>query len=158
MKQSAQHRLPAGRQGFTLMELLVVISIIGILISVSVVSYVTAQQKARDTRRIQDIKAIQGAWEEYYADNSSNYPTTCDFSLAPVDGKMSGTYLPGGLPVDPKGGVAYPTVSGWSSCAISTYCFCAGLENVGYKNSDTDCNGAPFASSYKGLYCVRNLQ
>lgn len=146
-------------QGFTLMELLVVISIIGILISVSVVSYVTAQQKARDTRRISDIKAMQGAWEEYYADNNSNYPTLCTFSMIPQDGLMSGTYLPGGLPEDPKSGLPYPDMyAGWKDCTALNYCFCAGLETAGYSNSVNDCAGSIKPNVYKGLYCVKNLQ
>ena len=133
--------------GFTLMELLIVIAIIGILVSVSVASYGSAQKKGRDARRHTDLKAMQIAWEQYYADSNANYPSSCSVST---------TYLPGGLPTDPKTGTAYTSTSGWSSCLIASYCFCAGLE--GEANSKTDCAGGAAPSGYVGLNCVRNLQ
>ncbi|PIS08253.1 hypothetical protein COT76_02470, partial [Candidatus Berkelbacteria bacterium CG10_big_fil_rev_8_21_14_0_10_33_10] len=52
--------------GFTLIELLVVIAIIGILAGVVVVNVGSAQAKARDAKRISDMKAIQTALEMYY--------------------------------------------------------------------------------------------
>ncbi len=133
------------KAGFTLMELLIVIAIIGILVSISVASYSSAQKKGRDARRHSDLKAIQTAWEQYYADNSASYPATCDIST---------TYLPNGIPVDPKSGAT--TIPYQSSCATSTYCFCANLE--GEVNTKTDCNGAVAASPYLGIDCARNLQ
>lgn len=47
------------QKGFTLIELLVVITIIGILATGAVTVYTSQIQKARDTTRISDIKAIQ---------------------------------------------------------------------------------------------------
>lgn len=141
------------------MELLIVIAIIGILVSVSVVSYSSAQKKGRDARRHQDLKAVQNAWEQYYADNNANYPsdTGCAYSANPTPGvQMGPTYLPGGLPVDPKTGTAYTATSAWRTCSTTAYCFCAGLE--GEANSKTDCVGGAAPTGYIGLDCVRNLQ
>ncbi len=59
--------------GFTLIELLVVIAIIGILSTLAVVSLQGARERARDTKRIADVKQIQTALELYYNDASS-YP------------------------------------------------------------------------------------
>ena len=46
--------------GFTLIELIVVISIIGILVTIGTATYTTAQQKSRDVRRKQDLAAVKG--------------------------------------------------------------------------------------------------
>lgn len=56
----------AGEKGFTLIELLVVIAIIGVLASIVLASLNNARTKARDTRRITDIKQIQLALELYF--------------------------------------------------------------------------------------------
>ncbi len=54
------------KRGFTLIELLVVIAIIGLLASIVLVSLNTARVKARDAKRIADIKQIQLALEMKY--------------------------------------------------------------------------------------------
>lgn len=145
--------------GFTLMEVLIVIAIIGILVSVSVVSYTSAQKKSRDSRRIGDMKAVQNAWEQYYADNSASYPASCTYSVTPTPGVMSGTYLPAGLPVDPKSTTPYPQMyAGWSKCDTASYCFCAGVENSLSGNAAGDCTGGAPPTGYAGLYCTKNLQ
>jgi general secretion pathway protein G len=46
-------------KGFTLIELLVVITIIAILATGAVATYTSQIQKARDTTRINDVKALQ---------------------------------------------------------------------------------------------------
>jgi len=60
-------------KGFTLIELLLVISIIGLLSTLATTALGTARQKSRDSRRVADIKQIQGALEMYFNDNS-RYP------------------------------------------------------------------------------------
>jgi prepilin-type N-terminal cleavage/methylation domain-containing protein len=54
------------RRAFTLVELLVVISIIGLLSTIAVVSLSSARMKARDTRRLADMRQIQTAIQLYY--------------------------------------------------------------------------------------------
>ncbi len=62
------------KKGFTLIELLVVIAIIGLLATLSVVALNNARERARDSRRVSDVKQIQTALELYY--NAHNgYPT-----------------------------------------------------------------------------------
>jgi len=56
------------RRGFTLIELLVVVAIIGILASIVLVSLSGARGKARDARRIADVKTIQLALANYFND------------------------------------------------------------------------------------------
>ena len=62
-------------KGFTLIELLVVIVIIGILATLATVTLGSARAKARDARRISDIKQIQTALELFYND-TGGYPVS----------------------------------------------------------------------------------
>lgn len=77
---------------FTLIELLVVIVIIGILATLATVALTSARGKARDARRISDLKQISSALELYQADHSS-YPNiiTPGSALVSLDG--SKTYM-----------------------------------------------------------------
>lgn len=59
--------------GFTIVELLIVIVIIGILAALVIVVYNGLQSRARDTQRKTDIAHIAKAVEAYYAVNG-NYP------------------------------------------------------------------------------------
>lgn len=61
------------QKGFTLIELLVVISIIGLLGTLAMTSINNARMKARDTKRMADLKQIQKALDLYY-DTNKAYP------------------------------------------------------------------------------------
>lgn len=61
-------------RGFTLVELLVVVAIIGILASIITVSVSGSRARGKDSKRISDIRAIQLALETYFNDNGF-YPT-----------------------------------------------------------------------------------
>jgi len=54
--------------GFTLIELLVVIAIIGLLATIAVTGLSAARQKARDTKRIADVRSVFVALELYNND------------------------------------------------------------------------------------------
>ncbi len=57
------------QSGFTLIELLVVIAIVGLLSSIVLTSLSTVRKKARDTKRIADLRQINSAMELYIDEN-----------------------------------------------------------------------------------------
>ena len=74
-----------GKQAFTLIELLVVIAIIGLLSTLSIIALNSARAKARDAKRVSDVKQIQIALEMYYND-AGNYPDTVSTSTPIASG------------------------------------------------------------------------
>jgi len=136
--------------GFSLLELLVVVSIIGILIAVAAAAYSTAQKRGRDAKRRGDVKAIQSAFEQYYADNDSSYEdasTANDCSVELAAG------MPGGMPIDPKGD---PYVC---ANAPATYCICStALESGNGNSAAQNCTTLTAPVSTNAYYCLKNLQ
>ncbi|MBI4250806.1 prepilin-type N-terminal cleavage/methylation domain-containing protein [Candidatus Uhrbacteria bacterium] len=59
------------KQGFTLVELLITIGIIGILATVTAVSIGNARAKARDSKRLTEVKQIQNALTLYQNENQA---------------------------------------------------------------------------------------
>lgn len=148
MKGKMFHKL----KGFSLLELLVVISIIGILISISTVAFNVAQRTGRDSRRRADIKVMQDAFEQYMAETGTY--EACD-TMADYD-SGSGAIMPGGLPSDPKntGSFVYNTSDG---CDTTSYCVCGFLES-GTGNANAPTGAACDYAAGGDYYCLTNLQ
>lgn len=81
-----------GEKGFTLIEMLVVVAIIGLLSSTILVGLGNARTRARDARRISDLRQIQNGLENYYSEHQG-YPQTGSLYTSVQ-----------GLPPDPQGG------------------------------------------------------
>ena len=135
------------KNAFTLLELLVVISIIGILITLGATAYSTAQKKGRDAKRKSDIKTMQNGFEEYYSKNTL-YPTTT--TLAGSDN----TIFPSGLPTDPKNSGNYVYTYGLGS---TSYCICSLLENS-TGNASALPSGTTCSFGTGSYYCLSSLQ
>lgn len=134
------------QRGFTLVELLISMSIIAILAVVLSVSFSNAQKGGRDQRRIEDMKAVQSAAEQYYLLKGS-YPTTVS------SWSVNSQVVLQSFPVDPKGTSYYAD----SSNTSSAYCFCALLENS--KNANAGWASPHCDWSNKTSYfCVKNQQ
>lgn len=137
-------KLKKNQKGFTLLELLVVISIIGILLALGAVAYSTAQQKGRDAKRRGDIKALQSGFEQYYAGNDNAYGTCANM-------QADTSIFPGGAPSDPRPDFYSYTCT--ADTTANTYCVCAELETGGGNATANNC--AVGAGDY---FCLTNLQ
>lgn len=146
--------------GFTLVELLVSISIIAILSVVLSVSFSSAQKNGRDQRRIADLKAIQNAAEQYYLLNNGKYPISVNIAWTGPGAQM----ILAKFPTDPKAGVGV-TVPYIRTLTASGYCVCSKVEKYSSGNSEgsnctfgnaaiNNCRVNP-ANCY---YCVKNQQ
>lgn len=62
------------KKGFTLIEMLVVVSLIGILSALALVSFTSSQKQARDVQRKSDLKQYQTLLENYANSNDGLYP------------------------------------------------------------------------------------
>ena len=107
------NEVPPGRneeRGFTLVELMVVIVIIGLLATVVMINVLPSQDKAMATKAKADIATLEQAMEMYRLDNLT-YPGGSDglnaLVAAPPGLAQSERYRPGGyirsLPKDPWG-------------------------------------------------------
>jgi prepilin-type N-terminal cleavage/methylation domain len=101
------------KKAFTLIELLVVIAIIGLLSTIAIVSLNGSRSKARDARRLSDIKQCVNALEIYYAKNGA-YPGTVTAyeTITPGSGALHALETDGefkNLPIDPQNGLSAET-------------------------------------------------
>ena len=146
------------KKGFTLIELLVVISIIGVLATFVLNSLGDARSRARDAKRISELKQLEVALALYYADNGS-YPVRITSGCAvsawetPLASLVSGDYI-SELPTDPIDDEASllcynyyggPTASGWYCDGVRRsdyeYAILFSLENENDKVKTTTSGG-----------------
>lgn len=123
--------------GFTLVELLMVIGIIGILASVVMVGLGGARQKSRDAIRIDDLKTLSLAAETYFLEHNYEWPSGIS--------DLGEYFSEGVAPTDPLGGdYLYQKVDDGTA---HKYCFGAKLETQSLQNS-VDCDPVSTEDNY----------
>lgn len=138
------------RKGFTLVELLIVVSIIGILTSFLMVNFIGAKSRARDAQRKSDMRQMQAAFELFRAD-VGNYPTNAQVACGSSLTNGGTTYMQK-IPCDPlnTGQYIYTYTQTGGGTGYSLF---ACLENVNDSQKDaanntTYCTGGTTNWSY----------
>lgn len=117
------------RNGFTLIEILVAMTIVAVLMGLALVSYQGARKSARDGKRKVDLEQVRSALEMCRAD-TGGYPTGPLVSGQDIScGVPSVVYIT--IPADPLAGRNYV----YTRLTINSYNLCAALEVSGVAGS-----------------------
>jgi prepilin-type N-terminal cleavage/methylation domain-containing protein len=141
-------RLRTRESGFTIIELLIVIVVIGILAGLVLNVFTGIQEDARDAERKTDLEAVEGHLEAYAAKNGT-YPTTANVAdTAFVAAEFKG--LDPDALLDPTSGASYtytatpstPACDNTSGNECTGYTLSADLEKDGFGAADADSDTA----------------
>jgi len=121
--------LNKNKKGFTLLELLIVITIIGILAALLLVNFINIRQRGRDAQRKSNIRQIQTALELYRSDQTA-YPNP-SLPACPNGLSFGTTLYMQSIPCDPMGGSYFYTSNG------GTYTLAACIENKNDNDPNT---------------------
>jgi prepilin-type N-terminal cleavage/methylation domain-containing protein len=145
-------------KGFTIVELLIVIVVIGILATLVIVTFTGIQQKARDSKRKTDINALNSHVEAYYASNGY-YPTLKDLQTASFLSTSLKGFDPSALS-DPKGGAISGTVgaSNYAYVAAASSTSTAACDNTVVSSATNACDSYTATASLEagGTYVKRS--
>ncbi len=138
------------RDAFSLVEILVVVTIISLLAGIAASSYTQFIRQSRDAKRKTDIEQVRAAIEMYRNFNNV-YPTAAaapgmDFGSGAV-ADATATYL-SKLPNDPRSANSYF----YEYISSQDYRLCAYLESSGSPYAGTSCGGGMQCTYCMGPY------
>ncbi|MGA2245295.1 MAG: type II secretion system protein [Verrucomicrobiota bacterium] len=107
-----------GRAGFTLVEIMIVVAIIGLLAAIAIPNFVTARARAQANACINNLRQIDGAANQFALEQNKKTGDTINFpnDLTPYI-KLNAT---GGIPACPAGGTySDPSVGAQPQCSLA---------------------------------------
>jgi len=105
-------------RGFTLVELLVVMVVVGLLAAIAVPIFLTQRQKARDTAVKSDVTNVGKEIATYYVDNANSLAGTVDVAGGVVTLKDGATTV---TTIDLTGGTTCASGCTYNSTNVVTY-------------------------------------
>ena len=112
-------------KSFTLIEILVVITLVGLISAGISASYSQFLKQSRDARRKSDVENVRAALEMYRSnDPSGYYPNALSTLVGPT------VYIKE-IPKDPKSNLIYPTYTPTCTIGCTTYTLKATLDSGG---------------------------
>lgn len=101
------------QQGFTLVELMMVITILGLLASIALPSFANARTTSRTNACINNLRQLTGAKDQWAMENAKN-----DTDLVVMNEVL--VYMKGGLPICPSSGTyGFTTVRMNATCTVA---------------------------------------
>jgi prepilin-type N-terminal cleavage/methylation domain-containing protein len=134
-------------QGFTIVELLIVIVVIGILALLVITTYSGIQQKARNSKRSSDVATIQTQLEAFFQ-NSGYYPSLADMNSSSwLSSNMKS--LDTGALVDPSNPTQSKTLL--AAPAAKSYSYAVtDSSGASCETTDTNCAKYTLTATYEG--------
>jgi prepilin-type N-terminal cleavage/methylation domain-containing protein len=137
-------------QGFTIVELLIVIVVIGILALLVITTYSGIQQKARNSKRQNDVKSIQTQLEAFFSQNGY-YPSLTDMnSQTWLDDNMKS--LDQKALIDPSSPTQSKTLDGSANGKAKQYSYHVTQSDgtTSCEDDDTTCAQYTLTATYEG--------